>query len=673
MADSSLTDTPWTRTFDYDYPDVTTVDDAAWAPARQQALAAQREAIDELTAETAPATVENVLHAFALSGEQLDRIVRAFGVVAVADATEARQAIRAEAAPQLAAQRDWLQLHPGLFARLNQLKARIDAGEVETTDEQRWFLQQQLLKAEVAGAGLDADQQEQLKQINAQLAAEETAYSQLQVRESAEAAVLVESDDQLAGLSDSRIASARSAAEQAGHSSGYLLSLTMPVQQAALGSLTDRETRRRLHTASVQRGTLTGADGRTTRQIGARIATLRAQKAQLLGYANYFESVIPLRTAPSTEAVEAMLRQIAAGASTRAKQESERIAEHLGFAPEPWDLTFGLEQIRSTLDTSSGGDLGLEEAMDRLFDAAERVYGITLVERPDLPGYVDGARSFEVFDSVVAEPGTGLGLFLLDLYTRPTKSGGAWMNGFSVPSSLAGSQAVVTNNLNVAPPAQGQQTVLTSSEQRTLFHEFGHALHALLAQAEFAQLSGTAVPRDNVEFPSQVNEVFQDLYREASGPDDIPSEDQLWGKGSSTVEHVAAVVIDLAWHTLTPETAEEAAADPEAFEQRVLADWGLDLPLVPPRYHGGGFKHIFASDGYAAGYYSYLWAEVLAEDAGQWFREVLDDPAALAERGATFRTELLARGNTRDPLESFRAAVGHDPDPAHLLRSLGLE
>lgn len=677
MADSPLVETPWTQTLDYDYPDMTSVDDDAWTPARQQALAAQRTRVEEIAADTEPATVHNVLHPLALSGVELDRLQRAFGVVTASDGTDQRQAVRAEAAPEIAAHTDWLRLHPGLFARLNQLKERIAAGQTEASGEQQWFLTQQIRTAEVAGAGMAQDKQEQLKEINRQLAAEETAYSQLQVREAKESTVLVESAQELAGLSETRIASARAAAEQAGHPSGYLLALTMPAQQAALGWLTDRQIRRRLHTASVGRGTLTGEDGRTTRQIGAKIAVLRAQKAQLLGYANYVESVLPLRTAPDREAIESMLRRIAAGAADRARAESERIAEHLGFAPEPWDLTYGIEQVRQTLSTDTEApELSLDEALRRLFDAARRVYGISVVERTDLPGYVPGARSFEVFDG---EPGhrprasgSGLGLFLLDLYTRPTKSGGAWMNGFSVPSSLLESKAVVTNNLNIAPPAPDRETVLTEREQRTLFHEFGHALHALLAEAEFPQLSGTAVPRDNVEFPSQVNEVFQELYREPTPPGTAPSEDQLWGKGSSTVEHVAAVVIDLAWHTLSPEQAQEAASDPQAFEQQVLTEWGLDLPLVPPRYHGGFFKHIFASAGYAAGYYSYLWAEVLAEDAGEWFREVLTDDVALASRGAQFRTELLARGNTRDPLESFRAAVGHDPDPKHVLRSLGL-
>lgn len=666
---------PWTRTFDYDYPDMTTVDDDAWAPARDAAIEAQRRRIQQIADDAETATVENVLHAFATSGSELDRLQRAFGVVFASDGTEARQAVRAEAAPVLAAHADWITLHPGLFARLKELSTRIESAETEATDEQRWFLQQLLLKAEVAGAGLDPDDQQKLRELNRQLAGEESAYSRLQVHEATEAAVLFDTAEELEGLSQAQVASAESAARGAGEDSGYLLRLSMPVQQPLLAALENRQSRKKLHRASAHRGELKGEDDRTTRQIGATIAVLRAKKAQLLGRENYLESVLPLRTAPGREAIESMLGQIAAGAVPRARAEVERIAEHLGLDQDvqPWDLSYGIESIRKGGDVDGASpEITLQEALRRVFDAAQRVYGITVVERDDLPGYVSGARSFEVFDGEPGDPGNGLGLFLLDIHARSTKSGGAWMNGFSVPASLTGSKAVVTNNLNVAPPAQGQPTQLSRGEQKTLFHEFGHALHALLAEAEFPQLSGTAVPRDNVEFPSQVNEIFQELYGDITPPGSTPTEEALWGKGASTVEHLAAVVLDLAWHTLSPEEAESAAMDPEGFEQQVLEDWGLDLAVVPPRYHGGFFKHIFASAGYAAGYYSYLWAEVLAEDSSEWYREVLQDETELAEHGAHFRAELLARGNTRDPLDSFRAAIGREPSTEPLLRSLGI-
>lgn len=669
-----MADTPWSRTFDYGYPDMTTADDDEWAPARRRAVAAQRQRIEAIAAESAPATVANVLHAYASSGAELDRLQRAFGVVFAADGTSARQAVRAQAAGELAAHHDWVTLHPGLLSRFRQLRQRIEAGQTPASAEQRWFLDQLIRTAGVAGAGLPEQTQQELMRLNQQLAEAETSYSRLQVQEAAEAGVFVESAEQLRGLSTEQLASAAAAATEAGFDSGYLLRLTMPVQQPMLASLEDSETRRRLFTASIGRGALQNGQGLTTRKIGGQIAVLRARRAQLLGYANYVESVLPLRTAPSREAVESLIGALAPGAAQRAREEIEEVAEHLSLdhQPQPWDLTFGIESLRRTRHTeSSAADITVDEALRRVFDAARRVYGLRVVERSDLPGFVPGARSFEVFDAEAGRPGEGLGLFLLDLYARPTKSGGAWMNGFSVPSTLLGTRAVVTNNLNVADPGEGKQAVLTRGEQKTLFHEFGHALHALLAEAEFPQLSGTAVPRDNVEFPSQVNEVFQDLYREATvtGP---PSAAQLWGRGCAMVEHLAAVVLDLAWHTLTPPEAERAAADPEGFEAQVLNRWGLDLPLVPPRYHGGFFKHIFASAGYAAGYYSYIWAQVLAADASSWFEQVLGDAGELARRGDRFRAELLCRGNTRDPLVSYRHALGRDPDPEPLLRSLGL-
>ena len=671
-----MDDMPWSRTVDYGCPDMRTLDDAAWDAARHRAAAAQRDRIERAAADPAPATVENVLHAYAVSGDELDRLQRAFGVVFAADGTAQRQAVRAASASEMAAHTDWITLHAGLFSRLQQLRERIEGGTVPATPEQRWFLNQLIRRAEVAGAGLPADAQDQVKELNQQLAEEETAYSGLQVREAAQAAVFLESAEQLAGLSPAQLDAAAEAAADAGYGSGYLLRLSMPVQQPVLGSLTDQQTRRAVHTASVTRGTLTGDDGRTTRHIGAQIAVLRARKARLLGYANFLESVLPLRTAPSRQAVDSMLSRIAEGAAERAQAEVRQVAEHLDAADQmqPWDLRYGIESVRGSTradEQAGSASITVEEGLRRVFDAAHRVYGISVVERQDLPSYVPGARSFEVFEAAPGTPGEGLGLFLLDLYTRDTKFGGAWMSGFSVPSTLVGTKAVVTNNLNVAPPALGQEPMLSVGEQKTLFHEFGHALHALLAEAEFAQLSGTAVPRDNVEFPSQVNEVFQDLYRQQPGPAE-GQQPQLWGRGCSTVEHVAAVVIDLGWHTLSPEQAEEAALDPEGFEGQVLRDWGLDLPLVPPRYHGGFFKHIFAGSGYAAGYYSYLWAEVLAVDVSDWFREVLHDDAELARRGAHFRAELLCRGNTRDPLVSFGEALGRAPDPAALLRSLGL-
>lgn len=699
------------KTLDHGLTDLALIQDEHWLPALETGIAAQRRAVEPIAADTSAPEVSTVLHPLGLSHGLLSRVERAFSCMFSVHATPARQRIHQDMAQQLAAHRDWLTLHPALFRRLTDLESAVAQGNTEATAEQRRMLQLTLTHARAAGAGLDAKTQHQLRAINLQLTAAETDYEQLQRREAAAGAVFFSDREELAGLEEHELAAAEAAAREAGHHGGVLLQLNLPVQQGPLERMTRRPSRRRLHEASVARGTLADAQGRTTTQIGAQIAVLRARRAKILGFEHHLDSVLPSRTAESRTAIESMLRTIAAGALARLEAELQTLreaglfdadqsearraeAEHSdGSSPlRPWDISFGLaaQKRRVTAESESPGqkkgntqlqDVPLEEALRRVFDAASRVYGITVIERDDLPGFAPGARSFEVFErSAEQRSGDGIGLFLLDLYARPSKSGGAWMNSFSVAASLTGSTPVVINALNITAPAPGEQAALTPTAMRTLFHEFGHALHGLLAEAEFEELSGTAVPRDNVEFPSQVNEIFQELFDgglvEAGQQ---PAAAALWGKGFSTVEHLAAVVADLAWHTLSPEAAESAAEDPESFAAAALADWGLDHPLVPPRYGTGFFKHIFAGSGYAAGYYSYLWAQVLAADASEWYRQQLDrhqDPEhreqALSAAGSRVRRELLARGNTRDPLESYRIAFGRDPGADALLRQLGL-
>lgn len=711
-------------TLDYGLTDLSRIRDEHWLPALEAGIAAQREAVEAIAARNVPATVATVLHPLGLSHRLLSRVERAFSCMFSVHATPERQVVQQELAQQLAGHRDWLTLHPGLFRRLSALESPLAQDETSATPEQHRMLEKTLDEARAAGAGLDDATQQQLRAINLELTTAETAYEQLQRHEATAHAAYFPDLAELAGLTPQELAAAEAAAQEAGHSSGALLPLNLPVQQSPLEKMTRRSARRRLHQASIARGTLTDAQGRTTSQIGAQIAVLRARRARMLGFEHHLDSVLPARTAQDRAGIEAMLRPIADGALARLDAELQTLreagvldAEALQGARsddaradrttelEPWDISFGFAAVAKQqasdsstnpaqpADATSGGDVPVDEALRQVFDAASRLYGITVVERDDLPSFAPGARSFEVFErSAEQRPGAGIGLFLLDLYARPSKSGGAWMNSFSVASTLTGSSPVVINALNITAPAPGATAALTPSAMRTLFHEFGHALHGLLAEAEFEELSGTAVPRDNVEFPSQVNEIFQELY--GGGLADAgqqPAPVDLWGKGLSTFEHVAAVVLDLAWHTLSVEEAEAAAEDPEAFSAAALVAWGLDHPLVPPRYGTGFFKHIFAGSGYAAGYYSYLWAQVLAADASQWYREQLGqrhdsgpadasaksgsparDDEALATAGAHVRRELLARGNTRDPLESYRISFGRDPEMDALLRQLGL-
>ncbi|MCH8565287.1 M3 family metallopeptidase [Nesterenkonia sp. LB17] len=697
---------------DYGLVDLSLVRDEHWLPALEAGITAQRDAVEAIAADGSPAEVSTVLHPLGRSHRLLSRVERASSCMFSVHATHERQQVQREMAQQLAGHRDWLTLHPGLFRRLAALESALAEGRTRATAEQRRMLQKTLDQARAAGAGLEEVTQDQLRALNLELTAAETAYEQLQRHEAAAHAAFFSDPAELEGLGDQELAAAEAAAREAGHRSGALLPLNLPVQQGPLERMSRRSSRRRLHQASVARGTLTDAQGRTTSQIGGQIAVLRARRARMLGFEHHLDSVLPSRTAEDRASIEAMLRTIADGALARFDTEILTLREtgvledgqaHSGDPVgaqsdgteelQPWDISFGLaaaakqrnsNEMHSTsrhAAATQGQDVPLEEALRRVFEAASRLYGITVVERDDLPAFAPGARSFEVFEhSAVQRRGAGIGLFLLDLYARPSKSGGAWMNSFSVSSTLTGSAPVVINALNITAPAPGERAALTRTAMRTLFHEFGHALHGLLAEAEFEELSGTAVPRDNVEFPSQVNEIFQELFSGGlTEAGQAPAAEDLWGKGFSTFEHVAAVVLDLAWHTLSVEGAEAAADDPEAFSAAALAAWGLDHPLVPPRYGTGFFKHIFAGSGYAAGYYSYLWAQVLAADASQWYREQLgphdsseQSHQALAAAGSHVRRELLARGNTRDPLESYRITFGRKPGMEALMRQLGL-
>ncbi|MGJ9405013.1 M3 family metallopeptidase [Nesterenkonia aurantiaca] len=700
-------------TLDYGLVDLSRIEDEHWLPALHAGITAQREAAEAIAGDDSPASVATVLHPLGLSHRLLSRVERAFSCMSSVHATPERQQVQQELAQELAGHRDWLTLHPGLFRRLAALETALAQGQASATPEQLRMLQKTLDAARAAGAGLAEATQQQLRAINLELTAAETAYEQLQRQEAAAHAVHFTELSELAGLGEQELAAAEAAAREAGHVSGALLPLNLPVQQGPLERMTLRDSRRRLHQASTARGTLTDDEGRTTSAIGAQIALLRARRARMLGFEHHLDSVLPSRTAEDRTSIETMLRTIADGASARLEAEIQTLREtgvlagsasgpaHSSSTAEldPWDISFGFATVakQRSSDAASGQDqpagvdqsaaaakgqdVPLEEALRQVFAAASRLYGIKVVERDDLPGFAPGARSFEVFeDSAEQRPGAGIGLFLLDLFARPSKSGGAWMNSFSVASTLTGSSPVVINALNITAPAPGEEPALTPSAMRTLFHEFGHALHGLLAEAEFEELSGTAVPRDNVEFPSQVNEIFQELFTGGlAAAGQAPAAEDLWGKGFSTFEHIAAVVLDLAWHTLSVEEAEAAAEDPDAFSAAALTAWGLDHPLVPPRYGTGFFKHIFAGSGYAAGYYSYLWAQVLAADASQWYREqlgTLDDSEqqdrALAAAGSQVRRELLARGNTRDPLESYRISFGREPRMEPLLRQLGL-
>jgi peptidyl-dipeptidase Dcp len=623
---------------------------------------------------TADVTFENTAVAMEKSGQLLQRAAAAFFTLVSADATDAIRDLETELSPRFSAHQDEVYLNRALFDRF----AAIDVSGLDP--ESVRLVEEYLKEFRQTGIQLDPPGQERLKGINAELSRLGTEFGQRVKEGMKSAALLVDNAGELAGLPADDLASAAEAAREAGHGDKFLLTLIQPSNQPAMAALENRDVRRRLFEASLARG----SDGGTldVLDLVRSMAGLRAEKAALLGFANYAELVVERQTAPSFEAVQSMLNRMAPAAVRNADAEAAALAEVAGHPLEAWDWAFYSAKVRR--EKYSVDEQGLRPYFeldrvlrDGVFFAATSLFGITFHERHDLDGYHPDVRVWEVRD----QDGEGLGLFLGDYYTRETKRGGAWMNSLVEQSALLGNKPVVINNLNISKPPAGEPTLLTLDELRTTFHEFGHALHGLFSNVTYPRFSGTAVPRDFVEYPSQVNEMWilwpevlanyarHHLTGEALPQDTVDrlNESRLWGEGFATTEYLGAALLDLAWHVL-----DEAGVpdDVVAFEAKSLAAAGVAHALIPPRYRTGYFQHIFAGDGYAAGYYSYIWSEVLDAETVDWFTE---NGGLDRTNGERFRQELLSRGNSRDPLESFRTLRGREAKLEPLLKRRGLD
>ncbi|MCC3271332.1 M3 family metallopeptidase [Arthrobacter zhangbolii] len=661
----------------YQLPPFEQVSEDDFLPAFDAGIREHAEQIRAIAGNPQAPDFDNTIAALESSGQALGRTAVVFFTLCAAHATDGVQRIQQEISPKLAAHEDAIYLNRALFERVQAVAGQ----ETGLNEEQARLVSEYRRRFVRAGAELDDAGQARMRELNARLSELSTDFSQRLLRDTNDSALVVESAAELDGLPDDDIAAAAAAADAAGHPGKYLLSLVLPTPQPALSALTNRETRRRLHTASLQRGFRD--NGNNTLSIAAEMAALRAEKAALLGFANHAEYATDDQTAPSLAAIHEMLDKLAPAAVRNAKAEAEELREAArrdGNELEAWDWAYYSGQVRKEKFDVDLAALRPYFELERVlqegvFYAANRLYGLSFTERTDLPGYHPDVRVWEVKNA----DGTGLGLFLGDYYTRDTKNGGAWMNSLVHQSRLLDEPPVVINNLNIPKPSAGEPTLLTFDEVVTAFHEFGHALHGLFSDVTYPQFSGTAVPRDFVEYPSQVNEMWM-LWPEVVAnfarhhvtgeplPQDVIDKvlaAAVWGEGFATTEYLGATLLDLAWHELTPG---ETVADPEAFEARALADAGVDLELVPPRYRTGYFKHIFAG-GYAAAYYAYIWSEVLDADTVEWFKE---NGGLTRENGDRFRTELLSKGNSIDPLQAFRNFRGRDADIQPLLERRGL-
>jgi peptidyl-dipeptidase Dcp len=680
MADSSnpfLTPSP----LPYQLPPFAEIRNEHYRPAFDTGMAEQLAEVRAITADAAEPTVENTLFALERSGQVLTRVATVFFSLSSSDSTDFGAALEEELAPLLAAHTDTIRLDPVLYERISTLHAR--RGELGLDAETEYLLERYHTEYTRAGAGLSETDKSTLRGLNMRLSTLTTRFEKNLLADTNDLAVVIDDVTQLDGLGEGEISAAAEAAKDRGLAGTYVLTLVLPTSHPYLASLTDRSVRERLLTASRARGIRGGEHD--NRELVLEITRLRAQRARLLGFASHAAYVTADETAQTPDAVADMLGRLAPAAARNARDEQQALQAAVQAAAgdvelAAWDWAFYTEKVRQArydVDTSAMRPyFELERVLhDGVFYAATRLYGVTFTERPDLTAWNPEARVFEVAD----EDGSPVGLYIADFYTRDSKRGGAWMNSLVSQSTLLGTPTIVTNNLNVAKPAAGSPTLLSFDEVTTLFHEFGHALHGLFARVTYPRFAGTNVYRDFVEFPSQVNEmwmlwpeVLANYARHYRTNESMPQElvDRIrasatFNEGFSTSEYLAAALLDQAWHRMGPD---DVVTDVAAFEAAALAEVGLDNPLVPTRYASTYFAHTFAG-GYDAGYYSYIWSEVLDADTVAWFTE---NGGLTRANGDRFRARLLGVGGSGDPLAAYRDFRGRDADIQPLLDRRGL-
>jgi peptidyl-dipeptidase Dcp len=665
-------------TLEYELPPFADIKVEHYLPAFYEGCTQQLAEVQAILDTPGAATFENTIVALEKSGQMLMRMLLVFYNKSSSDTSDALDAIEEEMAPKLAAHQDAIQLNPVLFKRIKDL---YDAREsIGLNSEDAWLLERYYKDLIHAGAHLTEAQRDRLKELNEELSKLETQFGKNVLADTNDLAVLVDTIEELDGLSENEIAAAAAAAKDRGHDGKWLIGMVNFTGNPVLDSLTNRELRKKIMEASKQKANR--ANENDNKPVLLQIVKLRAERAQLFGKQTHSEHVIAVQTAEHPDNVHAMLRKIAPAAVRNARAEAEDLKKSAGTDIESWDWGFYTEQVRLekyNIDTTKMRPyFELERVLhDGVFFAATKLFGITFKERPDLVTYHPEARAFEVNN----EDGTKVGLFIGDFYTRDSKRGGAWMNNLVDQNFLSEQLPVVVNNLNIPKPPAGKPTLLTYDEITTLFHEFGHALHGLLSQVKYPRVSGTSVQRDFVEFPSQVNEmwilwpeVVENYARHHETGEKLPQEwiDNLnaartFNEGHATTSYLSAAILDLAWHQLTTEQA-ATVTDVEAFEAQAIKDYGLDFAPVPTRYRSTYFSHIFAG-GYSSGYYGYIWSEVLDADTVDWFKE---NGGLLRANGEHFKNTLLGRGGSIDSMQMFRNFRGRDSKIEPLLMRRGL-
>jgi peptidyl-dipeptidase Dcp len=662
-------------------PQFDRIKETDFEPALEAGMAQQKAEIAKIADDPAPPTFDNTLAAMERSGQLLDRTSQVFSAMTSANTSDALQAVESRMSPKLAAHHDWIFLNPKLFARVQNLHDRQDS--LGLTPEQQQLLRVTFQEFVHSGAKLSPADQTRLKALNEQLSTLETTFQHRLLAAAKAGALVVDDKAKLAGLSDEEVSAATRAAEARGLKGKWVIPLQNTTQQPLLQDLANREVREQLFRRSWTRAEQ--GDANDTREAIATLAKLRAEKAQLLGYPSYAAYVLEDQMAKTPQAAEAFMRQLSPAARARSiaeAAENQKMIQADGgnFKLEPWDWARYSERVRKARYDLDDAEVKPYFQLDRVlqdgvFFAANQLYGLTFKERKDLPVWDPDVRAFEVHN----EDGSLLGLIYFDYFKRDNKSGGAWMSNFVGQSKLLGTKPVVYNVANFTKPAPGQPALISFDDVTTMFHEFGHGLHGLFADQTYPTLSGTNTARDFVEFPSQINEnwaldpkVLKHYAVHYKTGEPIPQAlvDKIkaaskFNKGYEMGELIAAAELDMQWHSLAPSAPKQ---DVDAFETQALKAAGADFPNVPPRYRSSYFLHIW-SNGYAAGYYAYLWTQMLADDSFQWF---VDNGGMTRANGQRFRDLILSRGHTLDYGEMFRAFYGRDPEIGPMLEHRGL-
>lgn len=681
-ADSTANPLMSESSLPFHYPQFDKLKDEHFVPALEAGMREQLKEIEPIANSSEKPTFENTIVALERTGRLLDRAETTFSNLNACNTDPAMQKIESDMAPKLAAHRDTIHLNPKLFARIKELYDNRD--KLGLDPESSYLLERYYKDFVRAGAKLSGADKEKLKKINAELASLQTQFEQKVLKEKNASSVVVDKKEDLAGLTDSQMATVTNAAKAEHKEGKFVIQLQNTTGQPLLASLENRSLRERIMQASLARGSKGGEFD--TQQVVLRTAQLRAEKAELLGYDNWAAYQLEDQTAKNVPTVNKLLADLAPPAVANAKAEAaeqQKIVdqEKAGFQIDAADWAFYSEKVRKAKYDFDESQLRPyyelnHVLLDGVFFAANKLYGLTFKERHDLPVYQPDVRVFDVFD----KDGKQLAIFIGDYYARPSKRGGAWMNSYIEQSDVFGFKPVVANHLNIPKPPAGEPTLLTHDEVRTAFHEFGHALHGMFSNVKYPRFSGTSVPRDFVEYPSQVNEMWMDwpevlknYAKHYQTGEPIPQAlldkveaAEKFDQGYKTTEYLSATLLDQAWHQLKPN---EIPKDAVAFEKEALHKAGVDFPPVPPRYRSFYFSHAFAG-GYSAGYYSYLWSEVLDADSVEWMKE---HGGLKRENGDHFRETLLSRGGSADALSLFKNFTGRDPYIEPLLKRRGLD